>query len=154
MRRHPAARSRRAELAAAAGIVGIAYAWIATGVAPFTATAYLLVGVPSFAALTLYARLGAFSPRQQNLDRLYLESAGHPTIGRVAPWLAVLAGTVVLEAVGLALGGRSKYVPTLSTAMDHLLVAHWGRGALYALWLVAGAWPLRRLARVRHARSD
>ncbi len=153
MRRHPTARARQIQLVTLAAIVGITYAWIATGVAPFTATAYVLVGVPSAAALVLYAGLGAFSVRQPSFDRLYFDAAARPTITRVAPWLAVLAGAVVLEAVGLSLGGRSKSVPTLSTEMDHLLVAHWGRCVLYVAWLALGAWPMRRLARLRHART-
>jgi len=140
-------------IAATFGAVAVVYAWIATGVTPFTTTAYVLVALPSVALLVVYARLGVFTVRQPKLDRLYQERAGRQTLAQLTPWLAVLAGALTLEVVGLALGGRSTSVPTLSTEMDHLLVTHWGRWALYVAWLAVGAWPARGLLRARRAKS-
>ena len=43
-----------------------------------------------------------------------------------------------LEAVGLALGGRSADVPTLSTVVDHALGWHLTRLLLFVGWLLIG----------------
>jgi hypothetical protein len=40
------------------------------------------------------------------------------------PWLLVALAAAGLEGLGLALGGRSKTVPTLSTMIDHALAWH------------------------------
>jgi hypothetical protein len=55
------------------------------------------------------------------------------------PWVALLALAVGLEAAGLALGGRSTTVPTVSTVIDRTMVWHISRFVLFAAWL-AVAW--------------
>jgi hypothetical protein len=57
----------------------------------------------------------------------------------ILPWATVVAVALGLEVAGLALGGRSRDVPTLSTTVDHLLVTHEGRCLLYLWWLWVGA---------------
>ena len=128
-------------------LAAVAYAWWATGVAPFTLVAYVLVAVPSLAMVASYAAVGAFDPRRTEVARHFRRRAAGVSLAGVAPWLAVLGGIVALEIVGLALGGRSQSVPTLSTAVDHLLVTHWGRCLLFVAWLGVGARPLVGLAR-------
>lgn len=127
-------------------VLAALYAWFATGVAPFTVSAYVLVAVPSLAVLTLYARDGAFTSKGSH--ELRRDPALVATLRtNVVPWLVVLALALGLEVFALALGGRSKPVPTLSTTLDHLLVTHWLRGVLFWLWLSVGVAPLRHRAR-------
>jgi hypothetical protein len=126
-------------------LVGVVYAWWASGVAPFTTLAYVLVAIPSLLALSVYVSLGALSPRRKDVRRYYHERSKAVTLKSVAPWLVVLALAIVLEVVGLALGGRSHDVPTLSTTVDHLLVWHWGRWLFYLAWLFSGVTPVFRL---------
>ena len=59
---------------------------------------------------------------------------------------------VALECVGLALGGHSARVPTLSDAVDRLLDWHVGRCALFCLWIAVAARPLQRRRRWRMRR--
>jgi hypothetical protein len=127
-----------------------AYAWWATGVRPFTMLAYVLIAIPSLAAATIYSVMGGLSPRADVATYYRTRSAG-ATSRNVWPWTGLLLAALALEAIGLALGGRSAHVTTLSTTVDHLLVAHWGRWLLYDLWLAVGAGPLVRL---RHARVE
>jgi hypothetical protein len=133
----------------AAAVITVAYAWWATSVAPFTAICYVLIAVPSVLAVVLYAAVGAFSRDRTDIARYYQARAGDSSFSSITPWLLVLCCVLALESVGLALGGRSPGVPTLSTAVDHLLVEHWERGILFVLWVWVGASPLWRLWRQR-----
>jgi 4-amino-4-deoxy-L-arabinose transferase-like glycosyltransferase len=126
----------------------VAYAWIATSVRPFTTHAYAVVAAPSLAALLFYASLGGFSKRT-DIDSHYRARSSSVTWRSVAPWIAIVLLAIALESLGLALGGRSSIVPTLSTTVDHLLVHHWERWVLFAVWMAAGASPLRHLYLVR-----
>jgi hypothetical protein len=130
-------------------LLGTLYAWWASGVAPFTTLAYVLIAIPSLLMVVSYGTLGAFSPRRVDIARYYRRRSEDASFATTSPWLALLVASVVLEAAGLALGGRSRDVATLSTAVDHLLVAHWGRGLLYLAWLAIGASPIYRLWRRR-----
>lgn len=123
----------------------IAYAWCATGVHAFSASAYVAVAVPSLVALVSYGVLGGFSTRRTDLARYYRTRARDSSWSSVAPWATIALLAVILESIGLALGGRSSTVPTLSTTLDHLLVDHWGRALLFIAWILVGASPLRRL---------
>lgn len=130
-------------------LVGVAYAWWASGVRAFTTTAYVLVAIPSLLALATYVSLGGLSPRRRDVTRYYHERAEGVSFKGVVPWLVVLVLAIALEVVGLALGGRSHEVPTLSTTVDHLLVWHWGRWLLYVAWLAVGVVPIIRLWQFR-----
>jgi hypothetical protein len=107
-------------------LVGLAYAWWATGIAPFSALSYVLVAVPVAALVGTYAAMGALSRKRNDIKRHYRRRAGDASLQNVSPWLCLLGAAVTLESVALALGGRSRSVPTLSTAADHLLVTHLG----------------------------
>lgn len=132
-------------------LAGAFYAWWASGVAPFTALAYVLVAVATAAFVVSYAMLGALSAQRSDVSRYYRTRSGDTRFKSWAPWLVALTCAVTLEIVGLALGGRSATVPTVSTMLDHLLIYHWSRGVLYFLWLGVGGWSVVRLA--RHVRS-
>jgi hypothetical protein len=130
-------------------LVGLIYAWWASGVRPFTTLAYVLIALPSLLVVVAYLSLGALSPGRSDVTRYYRERADGITLKNVAPWLVVVALVVALEVVGLALGGRSRDVPTLSTTVDHLLIWHWGRWLLYVAWLSLGVMPIVRLWQFR-----
>ncbi len=133
-------------------VVGVvAYAWIATYVHPFTSRAYVLVAAPSLAGPLFCASLGGFS-KSGDIDSYYRARSSSVTWRSAAPWIAIALFAVALECAGLALGGRSPSIPTLSTTVDHLLVDHWERCVLFVAWVAAGASPLRRLRLVRRAR--
>jgi hypothetical protein len=115
----------------------VAFSWWATELHPFTATAYLVIGA-TIAAIAL-AAFAVDRPRQDS----HLEGA---PLGAhaVTPWIALAVAAVVLEAAGLELGGRSRTVPTLSTVIDHALVTHVARFALFVGWLAIGLVPILR----------
>jgi len=127
-------------------LVGLAYAWWATGIAPFSAPSYVLVAVPVAALVGSYATMGALSPHRGDIERHYRRRAADATLKNVSPWLCLLGVAIALESVALALGGRSRSVPTLSTTADHLLVTHLDRWLLFVAWLGVGAMALIRLA--------
>jgi DMSO reductase anchor subunit len=135
-------------LAAVLTLVLLAYAWWATGVRPFTTLAYVLIAIPSLLAVSIYALLGGLSPRA-DVTAYYRRRSAGATPKSIGPWTGLLLVAVVLEVIGLALGGRSPNVATLSTTVDHMLVAHWGRWLLYDLWLAVGVGPLERLRQAR-----
>jgi hypothetical protein len=126
-------------------LVGVAYAWWATGIAPFTALSYVLVAAPVTALVASYTAMGALAPHRGDIGHRYRRCAGDASLKNAAAWLAVLVGAAALESLGLALGGRSRSVPTLSTMVDHLLVTHVGRWLLFVAWLWVGATALLRL---------
>lgn len=113
----------------------VVYAWFASGVQPFTLSAYILIAIPALACLCAYVLRGGFS---RAATERYRARSRAVSLGSVAPWLVIALVAVALEVIGLALGGRSPDVPTLSTAADHLLKAHVERAILYAAWLAAG----------------
>jgi hypothetical protein len=130
-------------------VAALVYAWLATGTRSFSPSAYVFLTVPSLIALLLYGALGGFSPGHSDITSYYRTRSSPMSWRRAAPWLVVAIFAIALESIGLALGGRSANVPTLSTTVDHLLVNHWGRFALFAVWLAVGASPLRRLHLLR-----
>jgi hypothetical protein len=123
----------------------VCYAWLEAGAQPFSVPSYVLMGIPSIVILASFCALGGLSPRRMDISNYYRRKAQGASIRSVAPWLIVLAAVVALESVGLLLGGRSSVVPTLSTTVDHLLVARWERWLLCVVWLLSGATPLFRL---------
>jgi hypothetical protein len=124
------------------------YAWVVAGVAPFSTVAYVLVAVPIAVLFFAYVALGGLSPRRGVVSAHYERQSNDASLSTVAPWIAVLVVAVVLEVVGLSLGGRSASVPTLSTTVDHLLRFHWERCLLCLAWLLVGFAPLIGLRRL------
>jgi hypothetical protein len=131
------------------------YAWVSAGVAPFTTLSYFLVTIPCVAIVVAFVLLGGLSRGHQEVSAYYLRNAGGASTLSVAPWIALLTAAVVLESVGLILGGRSPSVPTLSTTVDHLLAYRWERCLICLAWLLVGVAPLHglRLSRVRGSLS-
>ena len=129
------------------GALLIGYAWVTAGVAPFSTYSYVLVAVPSVALVVTFGAWGGLSPHRQAVDAYFRETSSGATLSSVAPWIALLCAAVILEAVGLMLGGRSTIVPTLSTTVDHLLAFRWERCLLCLAWLLTGLAPLVGLRR-------
>jgi hypothetical protein len=113
-------------------------------VRPFTTSAYVAVALPALVALALYAGAGAYRPGRVDITAHYRQRSSH----QLGPWIGLVVCALALECVGLALGGHSKSVPTLSATLDHLLVEHWGRWLLFLAWLWIGARAITRLHRL------
>jgi hypothetical protein len=112
-------------------VIAVGYAYLATAPRPFTDPAYLAVAVPVvLLGIPAVLRRGPRRPRVH--------------VARAWPWFALVALAVALESVGLALGGRSPSVPTLSTVVDHALAGHIVRAVLFCGWLALPAFALLR----------
>ena len=122
------------------GVAAVLYAWWATGVPPFTLRAYIAVGLPAL-MLLVAAIIGPASGPVESSSAT--GAAYRPR--RVFPWVILLVLAVSLEGLGLALGGRSQAVPTLSTVTDHALSRHFVRFILFCAWLAVGWAPLWRV---------
>jgi hypothetical protein len=133
--------------AAVAAAILAGFAWVTTGVVPFSTTSYVLVAIPSVAIILTYVGLGGLSPRRDVVSVHYRRQSHDASLSSVSPWIAVLLVAVVLEVIGLSLGGRSTSVPTLSTTVDHLLRFHWSRFLICFAWLTVGVTPLVGLHR-------
>lgn len=129
------------------------YAWWATGLQPFTARAYVAVGVPVI-VLTLVAVAVAGRPDSPGGSELSGSPGGRHLPRRAAfPWLLFFVLVAGLEGVGLALGGRSTSVPTLSTVVDHALAWHAVRFFMFCGWLAVGWAPVVRVAFRAHGKA-
>jgi hypothetical protein len=124
------------------------YAWVVAGVAPFSSPSYVLVAIPSVVMVLAYIALGGLSPHHDAVSAYYQRETGDASLSTVAPWIAVLIIAVVLEVIGLSLGGRSSSIPTLSTTVDHLLRFHWERFLMCWAWLTVGVSALIGLRRL------
>jgi hypothetical protein len=123
----------------------IVYAWLATGAKPFHALSYVLISIPILVVAAMYVVAKMFYDERSGISHYFRRRSLGLSTAHTTPWLIVLASAIVLEIVGLALGGRSTRVPTLSTEVDHLLSTHWLRCALFLAWLAVAIAPLRRL---------
>ena len=117
----------------------------------FSASAYTYLAIASCSALVVFTSLRGFSPRNE-ISRYYRTRGSGTSRKSTAPWIGVALCALALECVGLALGGHSSTVPTLSSTIDHVLVHHWERSILFLVWLLVGAGPLRRLSVARRRR--
>ena len=115
-------------------VFGLFYAWFASGLRPFSSEAYEAVfAPPALLALLSLLRPVEVGPHMRKLTWL-----------SVVPWLMIGVSAAALEGIGLALGGRSAVVPTLSTVVDHALRWHTARFVLFCAWLSAGFAPVAR----------
>jgi len=143
---HHDGRARTRGLGAALGVAAAAFAWWSTGLRPFTATVYVAIGIP-VAALVLVG------PALRGVERRAADVAGRPPapthplgVRSIFPWITLLAVVAGLEGAGLALGGRSNGVPTLSTVADHALAWHGTRFVMFIVWLALAWVPTLRPA--------
>jgi hypothetical protein len=116
------------------------YAYWTTGLRPFTVSAYVAVGIP-------VAVVGCVAALGWHAGGLRSEGAEIVGLRRVLPWLLIALLAAGLEGLGLALGGRSTTVPTMSTVIDRGLAWHAVRLILFCGWLLIGSAPLVRTPR-------
>ena len=133
-------RSSRIAAGVSIALAG-AYGWWLAGLRPFTTTAYLAIALPTALLVTALAlpRPGRGTTRAVPEDR-----SPTPSGRQVLPLAIVLLLGLGLEIAGLALGGRSALVPTLSTVLDHLLRWQFVRFLLILAWLAVGFLLARR----------
>jgi hypothetical protein len=136
-------RSSRVTVVVALALAG-AYGWWLAGLRPFTLTAYLAIAFPTvlLAAALAFPRTGADPTREQSDD-----SSPTPSGRQLLPITTVLLFGLGLEIAGLALGGRSAFVPTFSTVLDHALRWHLVRYLMILAWLAVGVLLARRSRR-------
>jgi hypothetical protein len=144
--------SRRVARYLAVCVCAAAYAWWATGIRPFGRSADVAIAIP--AALLVVAAWWQPAPLGAGTGGLGETRAGESTPRHGALlWVVLGLAAVGLEVAGLALGGRSRSVPTLSTVADQALAWHATRWLVFLLWLAAGGWPLRQALRRRQRRD-
>jgi len=115
-----------------AGIAG--YSWWASGQAAFSALDYLACALPIGAVLAGLLASGG-GRRGAWLGVSPIQTART----RVLPVAVVVGAGVVLEAIGLIAGGRSRVVPTLSTVADQLTAGHVARFVAFYAWVLIGS---------------
>ncbi len=120
------------------------YAWISTGLKPFSPASYISVVIPVIILATIFVTSAALSPSQIKARDYYRQQAGDFSTKTVLPWVIIFLCGIGLEAIGLVLGGRSVVVPTLSTMIDYLLITHIGRFILFLIWLEVGWMPVNK----------
>ena len=129
-------------------LVTTGYAWWATRRHPFTAVAYGAVALP--VAIAVAVSVGVPADRHRGpAEHVVATRPQRATL----PWILFLVFALALEGLGLALGGRSVVVPTLSTTVDHAMRWHWARFALFGVWLAVG-WGVFIHPPVRPGRSE
>jgi len=125
-----------------AGAALIAYSWWASGARPFTWVAYVAVGIPIVIVAVLAMRGTAFAgPRRHGASQFADQAV---TLRSTWPWILLVVVMIGIEAAGLALGGKSAQVPTISTVVDHAIAWHFVRFILFAGWLAVCVAPLAR----------
>jgi len=142
----PPKTSKRVRLWGAIGSAAsvAAYCWWSTGRHPFTYSAYAAVGLPVVALAVVAAVTRAASGGAGTRVSPVAAETRHVGMRSVLAWVALLAAAAGLEGAGLALGGRSASVPTLSTVVDHALAWHAVRFVLFGAWLAVGFAPTIR----------
>jgi hypothetical protein len=119
-------------LAAAALVIAVAWAWVASGARTFTRPAEVLTFLPGLAVLVLTLRPSAvLRPADSRAGRW-----------GALPWVAAAAAVIGWELVQLFEQPRHLH-PTLSSVTDSLLSTHPSRFIGYLAWLVLG-WMLVR----------
>jgi hypothetical protein len=111
----------------------LVYAWIASGLRPFTHPEAVAVGIPIIAAgvATLASALRA--PVE----------AGPESRRGVLVWRGLLAAFLIWELISYRSSPREDY-PTFSSITDTIMSTHPGRFALFAIWLAIGYGIFRR----------
>lgn len=118
------------------------YATWLSGVRSFSTPAWVGIAVPG--VLLLAVALPPMARPRWDHDR-------RTKFRHSLPLLLLLVVAIVLETVGLALGGRSSAVPTLSTVVDHALAWRATRALLVVLWLAVGFGPVVLRLRRRYS---
>jgi hypothetical protein len=122
--------SWRAVIVVAAALV---YAWIASGLRPFTHPEAIAVGIPIIAAGVAMLLPG----------RRPGQAAAPESRRGVLVWRGLLAAFLIWELISYRSSPREDF-PTFSSITDSIMSTHPGRFALFALWLAIGYGIFRR----------
>jgi hypothetical protein len=132
-----ARRTRRVSWLAVAGVAAtLVYAWIASGLRPFTHPEAVAVSIPlvvsGVALLRSQRRLagGADAPEVHTRRGAWV-------------WAVLFIALVAWELISFRLSPRVDH-PTLSSIADWVMSTHPGRFAVFAVWLGVGWWLFRR----------
>lgn len=120
-----------AALAVSASIV-VGYAWVATGLRPFTLPSLVATVGAGLAAIAAGRRLPPAGPPVDREQR-----RGEPV------WAGLAAATIVWELQSFLQHPRRDH-PTLSSLTNDLLQTHPARALAMVAWLAAGVWLARR----------
>ena len=116
----------------ASAALAAGYAWVATGLRPFTLPALVATLGGGFVAILVGARL----PRRPASLRRAVTDGGWV-------WFALAAAISVWELQSFLQHPRSQH-PTLSSLTNTLLESHASRVVAFAGWLAGGVWLARR----------
>jgi hypothetical protein len=119
-------------VAALAVVVVLAWSWVVTGLAPFSATATVAVLATGLAAMAI----GALGGRR----RIPVRSVG---LRSAWPWLGVAAVLAAWQLAAFVQSPREDH-PTISSLTNAALEGRPVRAVAFAGWAVAAAWLVRR----------
>jgi hypothetical protein len=119
-------------LGAAAATLAVGYAWVATGLRPFTLPSLVATLGGGLVAMTVGARL----PRRSAPRR-------RTAAGGVWGWLALAVAVGVWELQSFVQNPRTQH-PTLSSLTNSVLEGHVSRMAGLLAWLAGAVWLARR----------
>lgn len=111
------------------GVAVIAYAWLSTGLRPFTVPIDVAVGVPVLILLGVSwrrSRLGAPSWPERR-----------PARSGLVVWASLIGALAAWELAAYLLSPRRAH-PTLSSISDDLTSGHPTRALVFAIWVVLG----------------
>lgn len=115
----------------AGGVVVAAYAWMASGLRPFTVPALVAVLGGGVAALAVGVRWPAGA------------ATGRPGAAGAWGWALLAAALAAWELQSFVQHPRSQH-PTLSSLTTEALQIHWRRAGALVGWLAGGVWLARR----------
>ena len=125
-------------LGTSAAVVG--YAWLATGLRPFTSPALVATLAGGLAAIVVGGRL---PPSPASPGGMADQHDGERRLGGTLVWVMLTAATAVWQLQAFLQHPRSEH-PTLSSLTNDLLQSHPSRTAAMVAWLAVGVWLARR----------
>lgn len=117
-------------LAAVPAVVG--YAWVATGLRPFTVPSLVATVAGGLVAIVVGGRLSSSAA-----------NAWSPAVGGGWVWAALAAAGGIWQLQAFFQHPRRDH-PTISSLTNELLQSHTSRTAAMVVWLAAGVWLARR----------
>ena len=111
-------------------VLGVAYAWVTTGLRPFTLPASVATLVGGLIVILVGGRRSA------------PVASGAPIRGAWV-WLALASAMAIWELQAFLQHPRSAH-PTISSLTNDLLQNHVSRAGAMLVWLAAGVWLARR----------
>lgn len=111
-------------------VLTVAYAWVATGLRPFTLPALVAILAAGLAVILIGGRLSA-------------PVASRAPVRGTWVWLALGSAVTAWELQAFLQHPRSAH-PTISSLMNNLMQNHISRAGAMLVWLAVGLWLARR----------